>query len=79
MYKVVVVRRVVPKIDRRKLRLAASLTTTVTLVVSLIVLTIIGVFICYAIEDVMTDIGLVVSFSCFPSPFPQRLEHSRSL
>ena len=57
MYKVVVVRRIVPKIDRRKLRLAASLTTTVTLVVSLIVLTIIGVFICYAIEDVMTDIG----------------------
>jgi len=45
--------RVLKKIGRK----AASLTTTVTLVISLIVLTIIGVFICYSIEDVMSDIG----------------------
>jgi len=78
MYKVVVVRRIVPRIDRRKLRLAASLTTTVTLVVSLIVLTIIGVFICYSIEDVMQDIGNFTSSSWYTiyTDFVNTVQHA---
>jgi len=35
----------------------ALLHTVITLVIALIVLVIIGVFICYSIEDVMTNIG----------------------
>ena len=41
----------------RDIRAQTPLTATITLVVSLIVLVIIGVFICYSIEDVMQDIG----------------------
>jgi len=65
---------VLKKIGRK----AASLTTTVTLVVSLIVLTIIGVFICYSIEDVMQDIGNFTSSSWYTiyTDFVNTVQHA---